>query len=158
MIAIGPAREEDVPGLARLYGASVRALAPEHYAPDAVEAWAAFSDDPGFRDFILNADTLVAEDATGLVGFGGVEGSGRIASLYVRSDRARQGIGAQLLEALLLRPERPMRFWTEASALSRPLFESFGFTLAETEVVERRGARVERYLMERGTGKVKEER
>ena len=149
--ALRDARPDDVPALRRLYDAAVRALGPARYAPDAVASWAAFSDDDRFPAFILDAHTLVAEDATGPVGFAGVDDDGLVASLYVRPDRARQGIGALLLGAVLERAAARgvRRFETRASALARPLFERFGFTVVAPEVVERGGARVERYIMAR---------
>jgi putative acetyltransferase len=143
------ARESDVSELARLYSASVRALAPGFYPPESVIAWAAFAEDPGFRDFVLAVDTLVVEDSSGLIGFAGLDQSGRITSLYVRPDRTRKGVGSRLLSTLLGSSPRPLRFWTQASTLSRPLFERFGFVVVETEVVERHGAKLERYVMER---------
>ena len=72
---------DGVPALRRLYDAAVRALGPARYAPDAVASWAAFSHDDRFRAFILDAHTLVAEDATGPVGFAGVDDEGLVASL-----------------------------------------------------------------------------
>jgi putative acetyltransferase len=151
-LVLREARESDVPDLARIYAASIRELGPEYYSPEGIEAWAASAEETRFRDFVLGPHTLVAEDASGPVGFAGMEKTGRIASLFVRPDRARQGVGSQLLEALLRRPEAPTRLWTQASELSRPLFEKFGFTLVETEVVERRGAELVRYVMERRGG------
>lgn len=151
-LVLREARESDVAEMARIYAASIRELGPEYYSPEGIEAWAASAEEAGFPDFILGPYTLVAEDASGLVGFAGMEETGRIASLFVRPDRARQGVASQLLEALLRRPEVPRRLWTQASELSRPLFERFGFTVAETEVVERRGAELVRYVMERRGG------
>lgn len=108
-------------------------------------------EEDGFREFVLAADTTVAEDGSGAVGFAGIDEPGGIVSLYVRPDRARQGIGSRLLGLLLARSPAPDRFWTHASALSRPLFERFGFAVVEAEVVERHGAQFTRYRMERRT-------
>lgn len=142
-------RESDLSELAQLYANSIRALGPEHYGPDGISAWAAFAGEDGFRDFVLDSTTLVAEDSSGILGFGGKDDSGRIVSLYVRPDKARRGIGSLLLDGLLKQTGIPTRFWTQASALSRPLFERFGFEVVETELVERHGAQLERYVMER---------
>ena len=87
------AREADVPELSRLYAESVRTLGPKHYSPEAIAAWASFAEHEGFRDFVLRPWTVVAEDESGLVGFGGVDASGHVASLYVRGDRSREGSG-----------------------------------------------------------------
>lgn len=150
-IEIRQAREEDVPELAVLYSDSIRSVGLEYYEPDAIEAWAAFARSDGFRDFVLQNRTLVAEEKAGISGFGGIDHSGRIASLYVKPDRNRRRIGSTLLEALLDvgQASGVCEFRTEASEFSRPLFEKFGFEVVGTEVVEREGVRIERYRMER---------
>lgn len=148
-----PACAEDVAELAALFAESVRSIGPEHYQPDAIEAWAAFAGSDRFSAFVLHNHTLVAEErAEGLSGFGGIDEFGRITSLYVRPDRSRRGIGSTLLRALLeIGQSNGLReFNTEASAFSRGLFEKFGFEVVGTEVVERAGVHIERYRMERG--------
>jgi hypothetical protein len=44
------------------------------------------------------------------------------------------------------------QFHAEASEFSRPLFEKFGFSVVETEVVNRSGVRFERFRVERPAG------
>lgn len=63
---------------------------------------------------------------------------------------AREGIGFHLLDAILrhARAEGVSHFRTEASELSRPLFEKFRFVVVGTEVVERAGVGIERFRME----------
>lgn len=150
-VAVRPAAESDVPALSRLYADAVESLGPAFYGPEAVRAWAAFAEADGFPGFVLRPDTLVAEDASGLLGFAGLDDEGEVRSLYVRPDRAREGVASGLLAELLRRGETRgfRRFRTHASALSRPLFERFGFTMVETEMVERAGVPLERYRMER---------
>lgn len=140
-----------MPELRRLYADSVRRLGPRHYSPEAVAAWASFADQPRFREFVTTPFTFVAEDESGVVGFGGVDASGHVASLYVRAGRGREGIGSRLLLKLLEvgRAEGASHFRTEASELSRPLFERFGFSVVGVEVVERSGVAFERFRMEK---------
>ena len=151
-LTIRPATPADVEPLADLYAAAVRALGPSAYSADQVAAWAAFAEEPAFRRFVLGAETVVAErPASGPIGFAGLTPAGRVASLYVHPDHARQGVASALLSALIERAyERGMdRLSTEASALSRPVFERFGFALEAEEHVERRGAWFTRYRMAR---------
>jgi putative acetyltransferase len=150
------AREEDVPTLARLYEESIRAEAPDHYAESQIQVWASFAArEEEFRRFVLGPFTLVAEDGSGVVGFGGLETDGRLASLFVRRDRVRHGVGTALLSALIEHGEREglQTFRTEASEMSRGLFERFGFTLDSVEIVERDGETLPRYRMVLRTGR-----
>lgn len=141
----------DLPALAAVYEDAVRGIAPARYPPEAVEAWAAFARDAdGFRAFILDAHTLVFEDDTGVAGFGGLSGDGRIASLFVRASHARRGVARRIMTELVAigRARGLTHFHTEASEFSRPVFERFGFRVIGTEVVEREGVPIERYRME----------
>ena len=98
------ATSDDLPALAELYATTVRRLGPTLYTAEQVRVWSESPRDAErFRDFILNARTLVAlaENATDPVGFAGLEADGRIASLYVAADFCRQGVGTALLQAIL---------------------------------------------------------
>jgi putative acetyltransferase len=144
------AREEDLEKLAHLYADAVTELGPEHYVQEFVEAWASFAGRPGFRSFVLDHETWLAVDGDEIVGFGGIDDTGYVASLYVAPSRGRQGIGARILDRLMERGRGRGNevFRTEASELSRGLFERFGFVVVEEEVVERGGIQIVRHKME----------
>lgn len=152
MIVIREATFADVPLLAELFRNAALTAGREYYTPKQVKAWAAFADeDAAFRDFILRPAIRVAEDDTGILGFGGLESDGHISSLYVRPDRGRGGVGSALLSALIDRAERLaiQRLFAETNLLSRPLFERFGFAWVDTETVIRRDAVFQRFIVER---------
>jgi len=142
---------DDLAAVAEIYAVSVRQLGPEHYTPEQVESWAAFATGDGFEGFVMDAHTLVAEDDTGILGYSGLEPNGRIASLYVRPDRAREGIASRLVEAVLeyAREEGFSEVSTDASELSVGVFRRYGFEVVEVETVERRGVVFERHQMVR---------
>lgn len=143
------ATEGDVPVLAALFRAAVLTCGPSAYAPEQVAAWAATADGSRFKAFILGPRTLVLDDETGPVGFAGWRPDGHVASLYVRPDRMRHGLGRRLLAAVVseARAAGLRRLHTEASAFSRPVFEQAGFILVGTEVVERGGVAFERPIL-----------
>jgi putative acetyltransferase len=89
------------------------------------------------------------EDASGILGFCGVDADGHVASLYVRADRARQGIGTKLLQTALDRARAlgVQTFHAEASELSLPIFKRFGFVLRGIEKGACGGAEFDRYLV-----------
>jgi amino-acid N-acetyltransferase len=85
------------------------------------------------------ADFRVAEDQGEIVGCGalmslGGPGLGEIRSLAVRPDRAGQGIGRKIVEALV--DDAPARGFAELLALTRRVsfFEAFGFTVTKREL------------------------
>ncbi len=142
----------DVPALAELYASSVRRLGPFAYTPNQVEAWARFADDAeAFRRYLLEPRTLVLEEHGAPVGFCGVDDAGHVASLYVRPERARGGLGSALLVAALDQAvaRGVRRFHAEASVFSLPVFLRFGFTHVRTERATRDGVAFDRYLVRR---------
>ena len=146
------ARDLDVLPLARLYADAVRAAGPAAYAPSQVAVWTAFAEQAdAFREFILRPRTFVAEDASGPLGFCGLEPDGHIASVYVRGDRLREGIGTRLLQAAIAHAEQSgiERLFAEASEFSRPLFLKVGFQAVGAETVNRDGVTFIRHQVER---------
>jgi putative acetyltransferase len=148
----------DVFVLAALYRDAALRLGPLVYTPEQVRAWASFADDePGFRAYVLDADTWIAERLgdSRTLGFGGVhthDGLGEIRSLYVTPGRTRQGIGGEMLRRMLARAEDAgtTRFAAWATPFSRPLFIAAGFMLSQTVSAPFAGTLFERYRVERG--------
>ena len=140
----------DLPILSRLYSESVTSLAAEHYDADARRAWAAFAREEGFAGFVLDADTRVALRDGSIVGFAGLRSDGHVVSLYVAPEAARRGVACALLEALLAQALAAGhgRLTTDASAVSRPVFERFGFRMVDEERVLRNGVVFVRYRMQ----------
>jgi putative acetyltransferase len=148
----------DVCVLAALYRDAALRLGPLVYTPGQVRAWASFADDePGFRAYVLDADTWVAErpgDGRTL-GFCGVStqgGLGELRSLYVTPGRTRQGLGGEMLRRTLARVEGDgvTRCAAWATPFSRPVFIAAGFVLAQTVSAPFAGTLFERYRVERG--------
>lgn len=151
-VSIRIAAEDDLPSLAMLYTDAVRTTGPSAYSTQQVESWAATVDDADrFRDFILRPTTYVAVEDDQPVGFAGIEDDGHVTSVYLRGDRQRRGIGAQLMHVILdhARQANIDRLYAEASEFSLPLFLKIGFESIGTEKVERNGSIFLRHLVER---------
>jgi putative acetyltransferase len=100
---------------------------------------------------ILGVTTYVAEADTGILGFAGIGDNGYVASTYVRHDCLHQGIGSLLMQAVLTHAQEKQiqRLYAKASEFSLGLFQKFGFSQYDTEVVDRNGVQLTRYLVER---------
>ncbi|MEO1068291.1 MAG: GNAT family N-acetyltransferase [Cyanobacteria bacterium J06638_6] len=142
--------ESDLPMLAQLFRETVLVNAPQHYSSAQTEAWATVDGDR-FQQFILGVTTYIAEDDTGMLGFAGIGDDGHVAAVYVCHDRLHQGIGSVLMQAVLAHAHarQIQRLYAEASEFSLGLFQKFGFSQYDTEVVDRHGVQFTRYLMER---------
>ncbi|MDJ0703874.1 MAG: GNAT family N-acetyltransferase [Leptolyngbyaceae cyanobacterium MO_188.B28] len=145
------ADESDLPELSTLYRQTVLVNASKYYTPAQTEMWASFASYAHFfRRFILDVNTFVAVDDTGILGFAGIGEDGHVASTYVRCDCLHQGIGSALMQAVLEYAEayHIRRLYAEASEFSLGLFKKFGFRLYDTEVVDRQGVQFTRHLVE----------
>jgi putative acetyltransferase len=161
-----PAVAADVPALAALYRDAAQRLGPLVYTAGQVAAWASFAADAeGFRKYVLDADTWVAERAIGpaidppddrtILGFCGVSlhgDVGEVHSLYVAPPSTRRGLGTEMLARTLRRAEAAgaRRFAAWVTPFSRPVFLRAGFVLVQTVDAPFAGTMFERYRVERG--------
>ena len=153
-----PASATDVPVLAALYRDAAQQSGPLVYTLEQTRAWASFAGDvAAFRNYVLGADTWIAERATDLsvLGFCGVSAEGELRevhSLYVTPPVTRQGVGSEILRRTLQRAESTgaTRFAAWVTPLSRPLFLAAGFEWTRTVSEPFAGTLFERYRVERG--------
>ena len=149
---IRKATKYDIPALAELFNNSVQQIVPQEYSSEQVIAWTASTSNlESFSKFILEPLTFVAEADNLILGFGGVDKSGYLSSLYVRGDYNRQGIGSQLLTKIITYAQinRIARLYSYASEFSKPLLEKFCFKVYGEEDISRNGIIFHRYLMEK---------
>lgn len=143
--------DSDLLSLAQIYKASIIHLGSQFYSEDQVFAWSGFADDlKAFEQWISNAATIVALNGDQeRLGFGGIEGSGRISSLFVSPSAMRKGVGTSLLKQLIssIAIRGNLDATTVASEFSKTLFEKFGFTVSRIEVTSFRGITFKRYAM-----------
>lgn len=144
-------QKSDRQSIARIYRDSIEHLGNRHYSAEQVGAWSGFADDRGaFEAWLNGARTLVAVDDTGsVIGFGGIEPTGRISSLFVAPAAMRKGVGSALLCRLLdeARSNGLHDVSTHASEFSRAVFEKNGFVVTQVEHTRFRGVEFMRYLM-----------
>jgi N-acetylglutamate synthase-like GNAT family acetyltransferase len=153
-----PVTPADVFTLAAIYRDCALRLGPLVYTPEQSRAWAASAEDEaGFRDYVLTADTWIAERVGDMraLGFCGASRDGalrEIHSLYVTPMLARRGIGAAMLRRTLQRAEHEgaTRFAAWVTPFSKPVFLAAGFELAQTVQAPFAGVMFERYRVEKG--------
>lgn len=154
-VTLRTAREPDLPVMRALFREAIEAVGPERYSDAQIAAWAATADNARrFRRLTLGAYALIAEDATGPVGFASLGEGGYIIMIYVRPASMRRGVGRRLLAALIeqARARGDTELYTEASLFSVPLFQRAGFAVESVETIVRRGATFERFIMARPLG------
>lgn len=142
----------DLEDVLELFYNSVHEVCREDYTQEQLDAWAPRVPDVLRWKSSLNRNhTIVAEDNGKIVGFGDIGETGYLDRLYVDSMYLHQGVASLILYKLekyaLTKGVRFMN--TAASITAKSFFEKRGYVVLEEQIVERRGVRMRRYLMEK---------
>ena len=151
-------KPEDAEGIAGIYEKSVREIAIEKYTPEEVEVWASYADEiEEIRHRLAEGLTLVAESGDKPVAFGQLKPVDHIAFLYTIKEYSRMGIATEIFKRLedhaVVRGAEFLT--TDASRISKPLFERLGFRLECPVLEKRKGVELECFKMKKELGGVK---
>jgi GNAT superfamily N-acetyltransferase len=152
MVGLRPLTPQDRDDLRAVYRDAVLSQAPARYTPSQVKAWADVVQETASFDTILTRGVGLAScsaDGRSIEAFAVLEPADRISLLYCRGRSSRQGRATTLLRALeaLARGYGSVRLRTEASFLSRPLFEREGWAVAWIEDLTIAGVPFQRFRM-----------
>lgn len=151
MTELRPATEADLPALAEVYIDAVRTLAPEAYTPAQVDAWASWptADPDAFHQRLRAGHAWVAEAEGVIAAFAVYTPPDHLDFLYTRGAFARQGLATRLHRRLERIAHETGAPWlrTEASYLSRPVFNQLGYRVIQIEKIERYGETFTRFNM-----------
>lgn len=151
MYLIRDYHETDLSRLAQIYRDAVIAQGCMGYDPRQVAAWADFpcryADE--FRTMIERGYTRVACRRHTPVAFATLYPDHHLALLYVLAEHSRRGLAGRLCDELQQEALRrgTSRLTTDASLLSRPVFERGGFQVVERQEVTRGGLVFVRFAM-----------
>ena len=140
----------DAAALAELMHAAIRAA--EVYRPAQRAAWSpAPQPVTQLHGRLAGAWTFVARDAAGPAGFMATGPDGHVDLAFVHPRAQGLGVASALLEATVAaaRGARLARLFTEASEAARPFFAARGFVARRSQVVQRRGVALSRWVMDR---------
>lgn len=148
-------KPEDAEGIAGLYEKSVREIAIEMYTAGEVEAWASYANEiEEIRHRLAEGLTLVAESGNIPVAFGQLKPIDHIAFLYTIKEYSRMGIATEIYKRLkghaLVKGAQYLT--TDASRISKPLFERLGFQLECPVIEKRKGVELECFKMKKTLG------
>lgn len=145
-------KPSDLEAVMTLFYDNIHHVCACDYTPEQLDAWAPANPDVYRWSASLNRNhVIVVEEGDRLIGFGDIGETGYLDRLYVHQDYIHQGIGSLIVKQLekyaKAKGIRVMN--TAASVTSKPFFEKQGYVVLNEEVVERRGVRMRRYLMEK---------
>lgn len=142
----------DLEGLLEVYRQAVRVSAAEQYTNAQVEAWAQQADcsASALLASLLQGYGLVScTEQNTVAAFAVLHPADRVALLYCHPRSQGEGRANHLLQALEQRAQTEGQAWlrTEASRLSRPLFERRGWRVSWREQLLINGVLFERFRM-----------
>ncbi|MEW6143584.1 MAG: GNAT family N-acetyltransferase [Thermodesulfobacteriota bacterium] len=143
-------KPEDAEDIAALYSKSVREIAIGIYTPEEVEAWASYADEiEELRHRLTEGLTLVAESGNRLIAFGQLKPLDHIEFLYTVKEYSRMGVATDIYKRLehYAATKGSGYLTTDASRVSKPLFERLGFRLERPVVEKRKGVEIECFKM-----------
>ena len=145
-------QEKDIDQIAKLFYECVHNVCKDDYTPEALDAWAPKDMDIyRLKSSLQKNHTLVVEEKDEVIAFGDMGDTGYLDRLYVREDFLGKGIGRQLLERFekYAKVKGIICMNTSASLTSLEFFKTMGYYVVTNQMVERRGVRIKRILMEK---------
>ena len=134
--------------MAELFYNTVHRVNARDYTPQQLAVWATGKMDlEAWEQSFLGHCALVAEDETGILGFGDIRPDGYLERLYVRWDCQGHGIARALCDRLEGAVSGPVT--THASITARPFFEARGDRVVRQQQVERQGVALTNFVMEK---------
>lgn len=135
--------------MAELFYNTVHKVNAKDYTPQQLAVWATGEMDlERWEESFLGHCSLVAQDETGVIGFGDIHADGYLDRLYVRWDRQGQGVARELCDRL--EQVAPGTVTTHASITARPFFEARGYQVVRQQQVERQGVALTNFVMKKG--------
>jgi putative acetyltransferase len=151
-IEIGGFEISEADRLGLIFFDAVREGAAEFYTFEQRQAWAAKTPSGSSWASRLAAQTTVVARKSGLpVGFMTLDADGYIDLAFVAPGQQRQGIGRNLYARVerLARDAKMPRLHSQASYLLRGLLEQQGWEIIRAQQIERAGATLTNFLMEK---------
>ncbi len=142
----------DLETVMQLFYDNIHTVCVNDYTREQLDAWAPSDPDVLRWSNALNKNhTLVVEQDGEIIGFGDMGETGYLDRLYVHKDYLRKGVASLIVEQLekYAKAKGIVFINTAASITAKPFFEHSGYVVLEEQVVERRGIRILRYLMEK---------
>jgi len=151
-LEVRPYVEADLTDLVKVYGESVRTLGAPFYDAVQLEAWAPSNpDEARWRERFSQLETLVGIVGGTVAGFVSYTREGYVDFLFTSPVFARRGVATTLYgqAEVRLKSYGVEQVTTHSSLAARDFFERRGFCIEGAEIVECRGARLQRFQMKK---------
>ncbi|HEY1943668.1 MAG TPA: GNAT family N-acetyltransferase [Roseiarcus sp.] len=140
----------DLDAVIAIFLGAIREIASKDYNEEQVDAWARV-DRQAWAERRLSRPTWVATLDRASVGFADLEPNGHIDMMFVHPAHQGIGVASGLLETVEATAKGQGIGWlfTEASITARPFFEKRGFSVLDSQRVEKRGQLLTNFRMQK---------
>lgn len=138
--------------IADLFHHSVHAIDPSVYSPELKEAWAPTPVNyERWSERLNEKKPFLAVIENRVAGFIDLDADGHIDCTYTHPDFQGKGVASTLFEYLLeeAKSRNIKRLYVEASLIAKPFFEHRGFSVVKKNEVQRNGAFLVNFSMEK---------
>lgn len=141
-------KPSDCEKLANLFYDTVHNINARDYNQEQLNVWATGNVNlENWNKSFLEHYTFVAVEAENIVGFGDINKSGYLDRLYVHKDYQGMGIATSICDRL--ENKVTGRITVYASITAKPFFEKRGYTVLKEQQVQRQGAMLTNFVMEK---------
>jgi putative acetyltransferase len=150
-ILIRPYTPGDSDATIEIFLRAIREVSSRDYSPAQINAWAQVEDPAKWAERRISRPAWIADIDGKPVGFSDLVADGCLDMMFVHPEFQRLGVASRLLarveqEALASGMER---IYTHASLTARPFFERKGFVVVTRQTVEKRGQKLDNFVMEK---------
>lgn len=140
-------REEDFPDCFSCFKEAVYSTCGKDYAPNELIAWAEGASRDRMAASLVNSFSLVAVNKGMVIGFGNLVDGHCLDLLYVSPAFQNQGVATAICDVLEANASADIEVY--ASKTAYPFFAKRGYSSVRENIVERNGAKLQNFLMEK---------
>ncbi|MBO8426179.1 MAG: GNAT family N-acetyltransferase [Firmicutes bacterium] len=140
-------REEDFTACFSCFKEAIYATCGKDYAPNELIAWAEGASRERMAASLVNSFSLVAVNKGTVIGFGNLVDGHYLDLLYVSPAFQKQGVATAICDLLEANALADIEVY--ASKTAYPFFAKRGYSPVRENIVERNGAKLQNFLMEK---------
>lgn len=140
-------KPSDCEELVNLFYDTVHSINAKDYSREQLDAWTSGIDLDRWNKSFLEHYTLVALDNNKIIGFGDIDKSGYLDRMYAHKDYQGMGIATAICDRLETKVTG--RITVHASITAKPFFEKRGYTVLKEQHIQRQGAMLTNFVMEK---------
>ena len=150
---IRPATPSDIPATIALFKNTILAIDQRDYTSEQLTAWASGGANLSHWQKRVTSQCFLVAASEEIIGFGSVDKTGYLDTLFVHHLYQRQGIAQLLLNALekWAGQQGIKRITTEASITAKPFFERNGYEVLQRQEQQIKSEILVNYIMQKNT-------